>query len=203
MSWRTVLCCCSLLLLPAVQADAPAMTRVLQQSPSPEQFDFCWGGTCAEVVRTGVTQQEWQRVRALFQPPPSDAATERTAIGRAIGVLEGMIGARTGTAEDRAGTFGNSAWPGQLDCNDEAANSTTYMRLLLADGLLRFHRVLDTTTRGGFLIFGRHSAAVIQEIASGEQYAVDAWFYDNGQPAVIVPLAAWARGWRPADSTAR
>lgn len=142
-------------------------------------------------------------MHALFEPLPPDAAAERAAIAQAIGILEDLIGAKAGTDDDRAGTFGNSAWPGQLDCNDEAVNSTTYMRLMLADGLLRFHRISNPTTRGGFLIFGRHSSAVIQEVASGEKFAVDAWFYDNGQPAVILPLSVWKDGWRPDDSKAR
>lgn len=200
MNWKIALCCFSLG-SPAALADAPAMTRVLQQTPQIAAFDVCWGGTCAEVVRTGLTPEEWQRVRALFQPMPADAVAERETLRHAIGLLESLVGPRTGTAQDKAGTFGNGAWPGQLDCNDETANTTTYLRLMQADGLLRFHRILDTITRGGFLIFGRHSAAVIQELASGEKYAVDTWFYDNGQPAVILPLTLWARGWKPGDST--
>lgn len=201
MNWRTVLFCFSLLPLTA-WADAPAMTGVLKATPRLEQFDFCWGGTCAEVLRTGLTQQEWQRVRALFQPPPADAATERETLRHAIGLLESIMGPKTGTAQDKAGTFGNGAWPGQLDCNDETTNTTSYLRLMLADGLLRYHRVLDTTTRGGFLIFGRHSSAVIQELASGEKFAVDSWFYDNGQPAMVLPLQTWSGGWKPGNSTA-
>jgi hypothetical protein len=201
MNWKTVLLCFSLLPARAL-ADAPAMTRVLKSTQSIEQFDFCWGGTCAEVVRTGLTQLEWQRVHGLFQPLPADAAAEREAIRHAIGLMEEIIGTKTGTAQDKAGTFGNSAWPGQLDCNDETVNSTTYMRLMLADGLIRHHTILDTTTRGGFLIFGRHSSAVIQELATGEKFAVDSWFYDNGQPAEVMPLATWAKGWKPAESRA-
>lgn len=202
MSWRILLCCASLL-PPFAWADGPAMTRVLQQSPTLAHFDFCWGGTCAEVIPASLTPQEWEGVRALFHPAPRDAAAEREAVRQAIGRLEGIMGPKTGTAQDKAGTFGNGDWPGQLDCNDEAANSTTYMRLLQADGLLRHHEILDTTTRGGFLIFGRHSAAVIREVASGERFAVDSWFYDNGQPAVILPLATWAAGWKPQGTRAR
>lgn len=31
----------------------------------------------------------------------------------------------------------------------------------------------------------------------GERYVVDSWFVDNGQPAVILPLAAWLEGEGP------
>ncbi|MCX7626905.1 MAG: hypothetical protein N2Z69_00585 [Methylophilaceae bacterium] len=192
-----------LLFFPLVAlADAQAMTRVLKETPAPQQFSFCWGGTCAEVVRVHLGAEEWAQVRDLFDPAPDSAEQERTVVSQAIGLLERIVGPKTGTAGDRAGTFGNGAWPGQLDCNDEATNTTTYLRMMQHDGLLKFHQVLDTTTRGGFLIFGRHSSAVIAERASGERYAVDSWFYDNGQPAVVLPLKLWSGGWRPADSSA-
>lgn len=195
---------CSLLVAfpVAASADATLMTRVLHERPIPSQFSFCWGGTCAEVLQVGLSLEEWSRVRELFDPLPESAGQERSVIPKAIGLLESIVGPKTGTAGDRAGTFGNSAYPGQLDCNDEATNSSSYLRMMQADGLLKFHEVLDTTTRGGFLIFGRHSTAVIGERATGKRYAVDSWFYDNGAPAVVIPLEVWQGGWRPADSPA-
>jgi hypothetical protein len=194
---------CSLLLVPLVAlADGPAMTRVLQQTPTPSLFSFCWGGTCAEVLQTSLTSTEWEQVRKRFDPAPENAEAERETIRHAIGLLESLIGSKTGTTGDRAGTFGNSAYPGQLDCNDETTNTTSYLRMMIADGLIQFHEVLDTTTRGGFLIFGRHSSAVIAEKSTGSRFAVDSWFYDNGEPAVILPLAVWKSGWKPANNSA-
>lgn len=186
----------------AAAADADAMTRVLKETPTPQGFSFCWGGTCAAIEQIGLTAEEWSRVRAMFGPLPPDAESERETVRAAIGLLESIVGPKTGTAGDRAGTFGNSAWPGQLDCNDEATNTTSYMRMMRADGLMRFHEILDTKTRGGFLIFGRHSTAVIAEIGSMKKFAVDSWFYDNGQPATVLPLGIWQAGWKPDNSAA-
>jgi len=31
----------------------------------------------------------------------------------------------------------------------------------------------------------------------GERYAVDSWFVDNGEPAVVLPLAEWLNGGGP------
>ena len=196
--------CFSLLLaFPLVAwADAPTMTRILMEVPAPAGFDFCWGGTCAGVLRVSLDEMEWMRVRMLFDPVPEDAEAERETISRAIGLLESMVGPKTGTAGDRAGTFGNSAYPGQLDCNDEATNTTSYLRMMVDDGLIRFHRVQDTATRGRFLFFGRHSSAVMVESASGRKFVVDSWFYDNGKPAVVLPLDVWRGGWKPADTQA-
>lgn len=183
-------------------ADATTMTHILREAPTLAGFDFCWGGTCAGVLRISLDDAEWARVRALFEPAPENAGAEREAISRAVGLLESIVGPKTGTAGDRAGTFGNSAYPGQLDCNDEATNTTSYLRMMVADGLVRFHGVQDTATRGRFLIFGRHSSAVMVEQASGRKFAVDSWFYDNGKPAVVLPLEDWRTGWKPADSKA-
>lgn len=193
----------SCLLLPMLaHADAPAMTRVLQEVPRIEKFLFCNGGTCADVKTVSLAEDEWQPVADLFEEAPQDAEEERTVIAQAIGLMESIVGPKTGTDTDRAGTFGNSAYPGQLDCNDEATNSTTYLRLMAQHDLLRFHKIEDTTTRGGFLIFGRHSTAVIRDLEDDEKYAVDSWFYDNGKPAVVLPLHVWLGGWRPGNSQA-
>lgn len=193
----------SLLLLPALAwADAPAMTAVLKAEAKIGKFQFCNGGMCAEVKTVGLNDAEWQQVRDLFEPLPSSAEQEREVLRQAIGLMERIVGAKTGTSTDRGGTFGNSAYPGQLDCNDEASNSTTYMRLMLGDGLLHFHHIEDTRTRGGFLIFGRHSTAAIRDLASGKLYAVDSWFHDNGVPAEVLPLDVWQNGWRPANTAA-
>jgi hypothetical protein len=186
----------------AAAADADAMTRILKETPTPQRFSFCWGGTCAAIEQVGLTPTEWSQVRGMFDPMPRDAESERETVRAAIGLLESIVGSKTGTSGDRAGTFGNSAWPGQLDCNDEATNSTNYMRMMHADGLMRFHEILDTKTRGGFLIFGRHSTAVIAETGSMKKFAVDSWFYDNGKPATILPLDTWQAGWKPDNSAA-
>lgn len=193
----------SVLLLPVLAwAGIDDMVRILQQTPVPDEFSFCWGGTCAGVETVSLRDEEWQQVRQVFAEPAEDAEGERLLIAEAVGLLERLVGAKTGTDGDRAGTFGNSAWPGQLDCNDESTNTLSYLRMMTNAGLIRQHQVLSATTRGGFLIFGRHTTAVIQEIANSQQYAVDAWFHDNGIPPEIVPLGVWQDGWRPGNSTA-
>lgn len=203
MSFQIRLLFYSLMILPLlVQADAPTMTRVLKEEIHAGNFPFCNGGTCADVKTTGLSDDEWQQVRDLFEPEPENAEQEKERIRQAIGLLERIVGAKTGTATDRGGTFGNSAYPGQLDCNDEATNSTTYMKLMSAEGLLRFHRIEDTKTRGGFLFFGWHSTAAISDKASGKLFAVDSWFFDNGVPPVILPLEAWQNGWQPPSTPA-
>ena len=42
----------------------------------------------------------------------------------------------------------------------------------------------------------------MEEIETGQKYAVDSWFEDNGHPAHIVPLIEWKKGWKPQKDTA-
>lgn len=178
------------------------ITHIYQQVPSLHGFDICSGGGCAEIRHVSLTEEEWLVISSIFTQMATapDAKQERDMISKAIGAFERIIGDKTGTATDLAGTFGNSDHPGQMDCNDEAINSTTYMRLMRQKGLIKLHEVEDMRTRNFFFTGWPHSTAVIHDIATKERYAVDSWFYDNGQPATIVPFLQWKSGYTPADS---
>jgi len=160
---------------------------------------MCHSGGCADISRVSLSAEEWQQVAEEFDPMPEDAEDERSRIANAIGLLEKIIGAKTGTDRDFAGTFGGFSMPGQLDCNDEATNSTTYMKLMLQAGLIHFHELQDVRIRSFFINGWPHTTAAIRDKQSQQIYAVDSWFYDNGVPAVIIPLEGWKSGWKPVD----
>ena len=181
-------------------ADIHDMSRIFHSSPSISSFEICHSGGCAEVSQVSLSEEEWQQVRAVFAKNAVNGAEERAQIAQVIGVLESLVGNKIGTSGDLAGTFGNSDHKGQLDCNDEAINSTTYMRLLANNGLMQLHAVEDTRTRNFFFTGWPHSTAVIHDIKTGERFAVDSWFYDNGHAATIVPFAQWKAGYKPDDS---
>ena len=189
--------------LPVVAyADGQAITTMLRQTPVISSFDMCYGGGCAAFSHVSLSDADWQAIIKNFESMPKNAAEERTDIANAIGTFEQIVGAKTGTSEDKGGTFGNSAYPNQLDCNDEAANTTIYMRLLNNAGFLHYHQIMDTKTRGFFLNGWPHTTAVIKENVSKDLYAVDSWFYDNGKPATVVPFALWKSGWKPEKTIA-
>ena len=181
------------------QADVADINRIFHQTPRLNQFEVCQGGGCAQDDSIGLTPAEWQSVATLFLPAPTDAQAERKQIALAIGLLEEIVGKKVGTSGDLAGTF-NGDFKGQQDCNDEAINSTTYMRLLKQNGLMQFHAIEDTRTRNFFFTGWPHTTAVVREIQSGERFAVDSWFYDNGHAATIVPFALWKANYKPEDS---
>lgn len=181
------------------QADMGDISRIYHSTPSLAHLEICYGGGCSEHQISTLSTDDWQNVVSAFQQAHSPPE-ERFAISQAIGMLEYIIGHKIGTATDRAGTFNNSQYKKQLDCNDEAINSTTYMRLMQQDGLIKLHEVEDMRTRAFFFNAWPHSTAVIREIQSQERFAVDSWFYDNGAPATIVPFALWKSGYVPEDS---
>lgn len=181
-------------------AEFDDIRRIYRQTPSLDQFEVCQNGGCAKLSSLNLNSTDWQPIEALFSQPLQNAQQERDKLAKAIGMLEEIVGQRTGTSEDRAGTFDNSAYTGQQDCNDEAINTTTYMRLLQQAGHLVLHTIEDMRTRNFFFSGWPHTTAVIREIKTGERFAVDSWFYDNGHPAVIVPFKVWKANYQPADS---
>lgn len=166
--------------------------------PRPAEFFVCHEHGCKEKTRVALTAAQWDQVRALLRPPAADAAAERQRIAQAVGLLETLVAPQAGTGRDVGGTFGGvGKGAGQLDCEDEAANTTQYLVMMAEDGLLRFHRPVGRQWRGNFLNGWPHTTAVVAQTGSGEEWAIDSWFEDNGQPAHVVEAARWRAGWSP------
>ncbi|MGH8719878.1 MAG: hypothetical protein ACREV0_13220 [Burkholderiales bacterium] len=172
-----------------------SMSACARAEANLEYFSVCYGHGCASVASIALTTSEWQTIRELFSET-QDAPAEREQLAQAIGAIEKLVGEKTGTASDRGGT-GITSSPGQMDCIDESMNSTTYLTMLARDGLLLWHVIEERATRGWLILGWPHTTAVIRERASGEKFAVDSWFFDNGTPPAIVPLQEWKRGWTP------
>jgi hypothetical protein len=166
-------------------------------APIPERLPVCSGHGCANIDTVSLSAVEWRAVRALFNPHADSPAAERRQIARAIALIERFVGPKTGTDGDKGGTFAGLFEAGQMDCIDESTNTTVYLRLLVAENLLRWHEVGADATRGYFLFGWPHTTAVIREKNSGDEYAVDSWFFDNGAEPVVIPLAQWLTGWNP------
>jgi hypothetical protein len=179
------------------------ISRIYRETPTLAGFDVCYGGGCAEIEHISITAEEWRKVTTIFNQVgdlQTTAEQERKKIAQAIGLLENIVGLKIGTSQDLAGTFNNSHHPGQLDCNDEAINTTSYIRLMLASNLIKLHVIEDMRTRNFFFTGWPHTTAVMHEKFTGQRFAVDSWFYDNGAPATIIPFDLWKSGYIPADS---
>ena len=165
--------------------------------PVPTLFSICFDHSCTTVVSDSLTPEEWRDATQPLRPPALGAAAERSAIACAIARFEEIVGRHTGTYADRGRNLRGLGRSGQLDCIDESTNTTTYLRLLERNGLLQHHAVLERVTRFGLSAGMPHTTAVIQERATGARFAVDSWFFDNGEPPYIVDLATWSSGADP------
>lgn len=200
MSMRSLALFCALLLAGCTNHTSSDrfLTKYADPDPSLEAVLVCHGYGCHRQDTVDL-RLAWPRLIAAMAEPAPDAATERANIAVTIGAFESEVGARIGTAEDVGGTFEGFAMPGQLDCIDETSNTTTVLELLDGAGLLVWHEVRGPMSR--FFVYDGwpHTTAVIVETATGEAYAVDSWFHDNGQPAEVVPLEQWVAGWGPEE----
>lgn len=163
--------------------------------PTPNNYSICHGHTCSKIAFIQLSKPQWSTVQALFSPVADNAPQERKQIKLAIAILEKMTGEQAGTYKDRAKNYVVKGLNGQLDCIDEATNTTVYLRMLSEANLLVFHQQASRTSRGG--LFSPHNTATITDIGSHTRYAVDSWFDNNGEPPAIIPLALWKSGWKP------
>jgi hypothetical protein len=167
--------------------------------PAPSRFSVCHGFTCALVTEARLTDAQWFAISSVFERAADTPEQEREQIALAIARFETMVGPLTGTSGDLPeNQVKGMDRAGQMDCIDESTNTTTYLRILAKAGLLSWHRVEDRITRGWFLFGWPHTTAVVRDRQSGRLWAVDSWFFANGQPPAIVPVDTWRQArWRP------
>ena len=168
-------------------------------SPTLAAFFVCFNHTCDSVETLSITGQEWERVTTPLKPPGKTAVEEREAITAAIALMEEIVGQRTGTHQDLGKNLRGLGKTGQMDCIDESTNTTTYLYMLEKAGYLKWHKLLNRSTRFGIFAGMPHTTAVIEDINTHTRYAVDSWFFDNGVPPAVVELSAWKKGWDPGD----
>jgi hypothetical protein len=186
------------LLLPVLaHADLPPAYTNFITMPTPERYSVCFNHSCTTIVTDSLSGTEWDLVSAPLNETVGSARDERRAIAAAIAMFEKIVGRHTDTTADKGRNLAGFGQPGQMDCIDESTNTMTYLRLLEQHGLFRYHEVMDTATRFGLFVGMPHTTAVIRDRESGMRYAVDSWFFDNGQPPYIVRLDDWRSGQNP------
>ena len=200
IKWITMGACVALASCVGAQDYVDAYAPI---TPSVANLSVCHGYGCQFRSQVRIEPDMRTEIAKLYYPAPKNAAEERTRLARAIALFEIRIGAALGTSRDRyaATTFNKNNDPGQLDCIDETVNTTSYMRLLANLGLMRFHVIGTAAQRGSVSGFAYNdfitNTAVIAEINSGAEYAVDSYFYANGREPKIMKLADWRNNWRP------
>jgi hypothetical protein len=166
--------------------------------PSGNRVYVCHGYGCRVVSRVTLSPAEIAAIAGPLQLGAKDAEAERAAISGAVQRYETIVGPRIGTSGDRATMDFGRGDASQMDCIDEATNTTSLLVLLEEHGHLRHHGVGRPVARG-ILIDGRypHATAVLVETdeggAGGDSWAVDSWPEPNGGAPLILPLQTWMR----------
>lgn len=168
-----------------------------ERGVSPPKLDrvyICHGYMCRIVTPVTLSLAQLNTISEPLQAELADAAAERQAISDAVQRFETIVGQRVGTHADRPGMEFGGNKPDQMDCIDEATNTTSLLMLLASHGHLRHHRVLQPSGRG-FFLDGRypHATAVVAESAGGTKWAIDSWPRANGQPPLVQLLSQWRR----------
>jgi hypothetical protein len=163
-----------------------------------ERVEICHGYGCLVQESIPYSERQLGEVRRqLFAAV--DAAEERKMLALVIGKMYGWAGLLSDIRNDRGGNYADAGVAGRMDCIDHSTSTTRLLQLLEQRDYLRWHRVLDIDVRYWAALFPAHYAAVIEEKMDGEaaRFVVDSWFVDNGEPAVILPLADWKNGAGP------
>ncbi|MGI9310651.1 MAG: hypothetical protein ACR2P7_03840, partial [bacterium] len=174
-----------------MSASAPAFARMeipVMREVALDAIPVCHDFGCKRVTTVSLSVEEWRGVADWFATPAPTPADERVQIKHAIGWMEVVVGNHAPTHKDLAYDLppnGDVAelFPGQLDCIDEAVNTTSYLRLFESLALLRHHSVMEPAYRRA--LFDQHWAGQMRELGSGRSFVIDTWFQPNGHLPII------------------
>jgi hypothetical protein len=164
-------------------------------NPTLAGFTVCHGFYCAERSPASISEDQWQRVTALFKRRAKNAQLERHQIARGVALIQSIVGPQTGTdahqwTHQNMYLVPNGGDLTQLDCIDTSVNTWTYMTLMERGGFFAFHRVAPLSYAP------LRNTAVLEEVG-GSYFAIDASLVDVGVPPPIIPLEAWLGAWPP------
>ena len=161
------------------------------------ETDICFDYSCFRQAKAVYSDDDAGQLRAQLAGA-ADAAQERVLIGQAIGRMYAIAAAQTPIWRDRGRNSAEEReFEGAMDCVDHSTNTDRFLRKLAETQALRFHRPDERRVRYAFLVFGEHWTATVVENEGGAVYAVDAWFFEPGMPAAVVPLQEWRAGFDP------
>ena len=173
----------------------------IESAGADEKVKVCFNYGCLAQAEVVFSNAQLSDLAQLMRAART-AEEERQAIGEAIGRLLGWAGQQSPIAADRGGNYLDDAIYGRMDCIDHATTTTRLLSMMERHGMLRFHRLDEPVLRRRFLLFEHYSALIKEVSGDGAEvdawrYVVDSWFFDNGQPAAVMPLASWQKGESP------
>lgn len=165
------------------------------------EVTICFNYSCIQQVDVRFDERDLQPLAQRFAAI-AGAEEERGAVADAVGYLYRIAGKHTPISNDRAGNLLDAGVHGRMDCIDHSRTTTGFLQLMQARGWLRHHVVAEPARRTRFIF--QHYSAVLEARTSddaaaeeAEGFAIDSWFVEHGEPAVVLPLADWQRGEGP------
>lgn len=158
-----------------------------------DRIYVCHAFGCTRRTPVQLTRRDLRRLRGILAKGKASAEAERGAIARAVAWSERRVAPAVGSGNDVGGLdMQNAGVPGQMDCIDEATNTTSILLVAERHGLLRHHAVTRPVSRG-FFLDGKypHATAAVIEKRTGRGYAVDSWPHRNGVAPNVMTLEAW------------
>lgn len=160
-----------------------------------DEAAICYDYGCASTATVHFRGAHLLHIKNLLSQADS-AAAERQAIAQAIGVMQVFAGEQSPIFNDKGGNLDDDGVAGRMDCVDHAHTTSAFLNLLAGRGWLKFHEIREPASRP-YLLISSHWAAHIAEIENGQEFIVDAWFFDHGHPASIFALEDWMNGAEP------
>lgn len=167
------------------------------QQPSKQAVSVCHAYGCQKITRVIFTNKDVKAIaKVMLKTKKADTPyEERRAVAYAIAWMETEVGKRIGTSADRPGMdFRASGDPTQMDCVDEATNTTSYLMFLYSRGLIKKHTVSIPISKGRIWRGVKnwpHWTAILKVNESGVRYAIDSWPFVNGENPAVVKLDEW------------
>jgi hypothetical protein len=171
-----------------------AYSSVSLSPPTTRLVVVCHDFGCAQRTPVGLSAGDLATLSSLLAPGRASAEAERRAVAAAEAWFDRRVGPAAGTTHRvaRANGPGGANQVGQMDCIDTSRNSTSLLLILQQLHLLHHHKVEAPEARG-FLLDGRgpHATAVLTDIHTGKQWAVDSWTHKYGEKPDVIPLDVW------------
>ncbi|WP_440027459.1 hypothetical protein [Chromobacterium amazonense] len=160
-----------------------------------DALNICYHYRCSRHASFELSAEEHDWLAARLSQADT-AQNEREAVADAVQALYFIAARDMPIWQDKGGNFHDGPAEGRMDCVDHSSNVTTFLRYLDSQGWLKFHRAAPPEWRAPWIL-DLHYTGVLHDNAANQDWAVDTWFKDFGEPPVVVPLSVWMKGYEP------
>jgi hypothetical protein len=170
--------------------------------PQGNTVTVCHAYSCKMQTPYTFSQKDIAGIRAVMakNERADTPFEERRGVAYAIAYIDVTVGNKLGIHDKAGMQFNGTGDPTQEDCADVATNTTSYLLVMQANGLLKHHTVEATMSKDNYakgvthlnpVAYWTHWSAILKEKESGQKYAVDRWPFDQGENPAVVKVEDW------------